>query len=100
MGGDAGRGLPGACSPAHIGVHLNKVPPGAVQQRMKHHLDINLSGEETGMKKEGAWPSGGRLSPSQPPCPHCHSHSDSLSQALGWVFYPHCRDEDTEVLSG
>lgn len=39
-----GRGLPGACSPAHIGVQLDQVPPGAVQQHMKHHLDGNLAG--------------------------------------------------------
>lgn len=56
----------GVCSPAHIGVQLDQIPPGAFLQRIKHHLDINLAGEERGMKKEGAWASGDCLGPSQP----------------------------------
>lgn len=47
-----GRRLPGACLPDHIGVQLNRVPPGAVQQHMKHHLDSNLAGEKRGMKRD------------------------------------------------
>ena len=48
----AGGGLPGACSPAHIGVQLDQVPPGAVQQRVEHQTEGNLAGEERGMRRE------------------------------------------------
>ena len=36
---------------------------------MKHHLDINLAGEERGMKKEGACASGDCLGPHSPAPP-------------------------------
>lgn len=55
-----------ACSPAHIGVQLDEVPPGAVQQRIKHHLDNNLAKEEKGMKKGGPEPQGAALAPHSP----------------------------------
>lgn len=84
----------GICSPAHIGLQLDKIPPGAFLQRIKHHLDINLAGEERGMK-EGAWASGDCLGPSQPHGPT----AIVIGTSLGWVLHPHCRDEDTEVPS-
>ena len=66
----------GICSPAHIGLQLDKIPPGAFLQRIKHHLDINLAGEERGMKKEGAWASGGCLAHVAPGKPGVHAHGE------------------------
>lgn len=85
----------GVCSPAHIGVQLDKIPPRVFLQRMKHHLDINLAGEERGMKKEGACASGDCLGPSQPRTPT----AIVIGTSLGWMLHPHCRDGDIEVPS-
>lgn len=53
VSGARGGGL-GTCSPAHIGLQLDKVPPGAVQQRMKHHLEGSLAGGKRAVRKEAS----------------------------------------------
>lgn len=72
--------LLGVCSPAHIGVQLGKVPPGAVQQCVEHHLDNNLVGEERAMKKEGHETQGAASAPHSP-IPNLHNNSNCLLRA-------------------
>lgn len=34
------------CSPVHSAIQLDKISPGAVEQRVKHHLEAHLAGRQ------------------------------------------------------